>query len=256
MRAVILFGSTLALAACVSGRQPPRAPLVPLEPPPAPAVLTVAYVRDFDGQPLGGLRAYLVCCLDPAGMRDTLKASTDRSGILRFTGFRPGHYVLWSTSIGYRARRDTLVIGSMDPPKLQVTMRDEPLCLGSCPPNPRLVSAARARRDEWGCDTDQTRIREQRDLWASTLSDSVARAKLKLTMSAGQIAKRVVPITERTLCLRAAQIFDRWGTISTLDFMLFRFGKLILVSPANQPWVLLVVDQRFETVANFSVLQE
>ena len=75
-------------------------------------------------------------------------------------------------------------------------------------------------------------------------------------MSAAEISKRVVPSAQRSLCRRAAQIFDRWGTISTLDFILFRFGKLILVSPSNQPWVLLVVNQRFETVADFSVLQE
>lgn len=135
-------------------------------------------------------------------------------------------------------------------------MHEDPICFGSCPPNPRLVAAARARRDEWGCDTDQTRIREQRDIWVSILSDSAARAKLRLTMSAGETAQRVIPITERSLCRRAAQIFDGWGTISTLDFILFRFGKLILVTPSNQPWVLLVVDQRFETVADFSVLQE
>jgi hypothetical protein len=257
MKGEILIAVTLALVVGVSCGQHTRAPLVPLEPPPIPGDLTVAYIRESDGQPLQQVRAFLVCCLGPSVVRDTLRAGTGATGSLRFTGLRPGHYVLSSASLAYRLRRDTIIIGTLPPPKMQVTMHFDPICLGSCPQDPRLVAAARARRKEWGCDTDKARVRQQREEWISILSsDSAARSKLGVTMDSGEVSKRVVPITTRLLCRRAGELFDRRGTISTLDFTLFRFGNWILVSPANQGWVFLVLDRRFNVVADFSVLQE
>jgi len=247
----------LALLVGTSCGPAPRAPLVPLEPPPAPAELTVAYVRASDGTPLQFVRAFLICCVSTNYVNDTLKADADAAGTVRFNGLGPGHYVLRSAWIGHRMRHDTIIIGAIPPPKLQIAMQIDSTCLGACDPDPRLVAAARARRNEWGCTTDKVEVRDQKDEWISLFSlGSTAQEQLGVKMTQREVASRIVPITSRALCRRAAEYFDKQGTISTLDFTLFRFGRWILASPANEGAVRLVLDQNFRLVADFSVVIE
>jgi hypothetical protein len=246
----------LGILAGFACREPP-APLVPLRRPSAPVELTGSYVRESDSAAIGGMRVELVCCLNRRRPRDTLGDFTSRVGAFRFHDVRPGHYLLRGLALGYRPRLDTIVIGTTPPPILQLVMEFHAMCLGSCPPDPWLMAAARARRNEWGCDTDEQNVRARRAEWIERLSsDSAVRGTLRITMTERDISRRVRWISTRSFCRRAAELFDTWGTITSLEFTLFRFDDLILMSPANASWVFLVLNKNFTVLADFSYLQE
>ena len=125
---VLLFA-----AASASRLAAQRPPLVPARAPPASATLTARYVDATQGHILRGSQAWRLCCLTPGGPRDTVKAISDTSGTFRFTGLRPGQYVLRGMSLGYRQRSDTIIIGTQPPPKLEFPMQVFPICLGQLP---------------------------------------------------------------------------------------------------------------------------
>jgi hypothetical protein len=186
---------------------------------PVTGELVVRLLSGIKGEPLGGARALLHCCLGQERALDSL-AITDSSGKLQFRALRPGRYVLRSVAIGYAGRHDTLVIGAV-PPRLEMTLKPAPMCLGSCPPDPRMVAAARARRKEWGCARDAKLIEEVRQHWVGgrLATDSVVRIKLGVRADREEIAAALQHVTDPEVCRRAAQYFDRSGTISTLDFL-------------------------------------
>ena len=104
---------------------------------------------------------------------------------------------------------------------------------------------------------DKKAILAKRTAWVNMLArDTSVRSRLRIAMTRDNIDRRIHHITSRTACRKAAALYDRWGTIATLDFMLFRFEGFILMSPADVPWAFVVLDERFEVVANLSIMQE
>jgi len=228
--------------ACSSGRNP-----VLVVPPPPPPLFTLGGVLLSAErlEPLGGARVGLHRLGLPSTGTPYREMSTPANGSFQFDALAPGRYLLDSRAIGFKRRRDTLVLAEHPAPSIQIALVEDRMCLDMCPADPRVLAAARAQRDRWICDRESESIAIARRGWIEFFSTRAQEDQVGRLRDSAAVAKGLRRIKDDRVCRHVAQAH---GEASSLAFTLFRLDKFWLISQPNfdSPWVL---DDAFKGLA-------
>jgi hypothetical protein len=227
------FVLAVTLAAGCSSRNP----VLVVPPSIAPLTLSGVVWSHESGRPIVGARV-LLAVLSPTRNHGTLpEQTTDTSGSFRFKDLLPGRYLLLGRAIGYKVRRDTIVLAAAPGLELRYALLEDHYCLDVCAPDPRAVAAAEAARSRWRCDRERASVDFARENWVMFFLPAEVQEEFGFHADSATIARQLRRVTKDETCRRIA---DARRDATSLAFTVFRFRQYWLVSEArfHEPWVM------------------
>lgn len=213
------------------------------------ALLRGRVVVARSGVALVGAQALAICCIDDGHPADTTSGLTGRDGSFVLDLPRLGKHFVMVRSLGYRAWRDTLMIDS--PRDLgEIALSIDPLRLGYSPPADSVVARVRKLRALWRCSTDREAIELERQEWETLLRAAPKAFEFPDAPTDHELRRSLVASSDQSLCRRAARALDHVRLAASLEYVVFRFRDLILVSQPDHD-AAIVFDRKFRVVAKF-----